>query len=98
METSEVRDQMRIYAIEILLVNVFASFCMMTDDPLKAVATARARAIAVVQKLGFPFDAAMSDLCSAELETALDRLMEMATGQITQAQKSLKGRMEGDDA
>jgi hypothetical protein len=96
METSEVRDQMRIYAIEILLVNVFASLCLMTGDPLGLVAVARARAIAVVQKLGFPFDAAMSDLCSAELETALDRLMEMAKGQITQTQESLRGKMEGD--
>jgi hypothetical protein len=85
MTTDEIKDWMRIYALEILAVNHFAVDCIKVapDDPLGLVARLRDQMIAGARRHGFPgLDAASSDLASAELEDAVGRLMEMAGAQI----------------
>jgi hypothetical protein len=76
---------MRIYALEILAVNQFAVSCLTVapNDPLGLVSRVSQQMIEGARQHGFPgLDAASSDLASAELEDAVDRLMEMANAQI----------------
>lgn len=86
MTEDEIKNWMRIYAVEILAVNQLAYLCLTVAPaaPQKLAAEIRQQLIETARKHGFPdFDPAMSDLLSAELEVALDRLMEMVDGQIT---------------
>jgi hypothetical protein len=86
MTVDELKDWMRIYAVEILTVNHFATSCLTVapNDPLGLVARLRQQMIDGARAHGFAgLDAAMSDLASAELEDAVNRLMEMVSAQIT---------------
>ena len=86
MTNDELKEWIRIYAVEILTVNHFAISCFANapNDPLTLVAQLRQQMIEGARSFGFPgVDPAMSDLASAELEDALDRLMEMVSGQIS---------------
>ena len=86
MTNEELKEWVRIYAVEILTVNHFAISCLANapKDPLALVAALRQQMIGGVRNLGFPgVDPAMSDLASAELEDALNRLMEMVSAQIS---------------
>jgi hypothetical protein len=73
-------------------VNLLATDVLLTpkSDPSALIAKMRERMIAAAGK---PFpevdDPAMSDLLSAELEAAVDRLMEMASGQINRVLEAL---------
>jgi hypothetical protein len=84
MTEEELRGQMRLYAVEILAVNLLAISCLMTPKPQELVAKVRQQMIDGARTHTFPGldDPAMSDLLSAELESAADRLMEMASAQI----------------
>jgi len=85
MTEDEIKRETRLLALEILAVNLLATDVLLTpkSDPSALAAKIRERMIAAAGK---PFpevdDPAMSDLLSAELEAAVDRLMEMATDQI----------------
>jgi hypothetical protein len=86
---------MRLYALEILVVNQLAVACLTGGaDPVAFVAKLREGMIEVIRGLAFPevADAAQSDLLSAELESAADRLMKMATGQILAVLEARQGR------
>lgn len=97
MTEEEIKLQMRLYAVEILAVNLLALSCLQAQDPHEAVARARRGMIDGARGHAFHGleDAAMSDLFSAELETAADRLMEMVSGQIDQVLKSRKTKNPG---
>ena len=95
MTEDEIKNWMRIYAVEILAVNSFAVFCLKEapDDPLALSAKAHQRMIDTVRRRGFPgVDPAMSDHASAELEDAVNRLMEMASAQIREALEGRKAK------
>jgi hypothetical protein len=86
MTADEIKDWTRIYALEILAGNHFAVDCIAASphDPLGLVAKVREQMTAGTRAHGFPgLDAASSDLASAELEDAVNRLMEMVSGQIS---------------
>ncbi len=86
MSPDEINNWMRIYAVEILAVNQFAASCLTNApaDPLGLVERLRQQMIEGARTHGFPgLDAASSDLASAELEDAMNRLMEMVSAQIT---------------
>ena len=86
MTPDEIKTWMRIYAVEILAVNQLVISCLANApaDPLGIVERIRQQMIQGARTHGFPgLDAASSDLASAELEDAMNRLMEMVSGQIS---------------
>lgn len=94
MTQDELKNWMRIYAVEILTVNHFAVSCLANapSDPQGLAARVGRQMIDGVRTLGFPgLDPAMSDLASAELEDAVDRLMEMVSAQITVVLQARRG-------
>jgi hypothetical protein len=84
MTVSELKAQMRLHAIELLAANLFAMTCLMTPKPRALISAVRQQMIGWAQTLTFPGfdDPAMSDLCVAELESAVDRVVEVADEQI----------------
>jgi hypothetical protein len=85
-ELEILRDQIRLYALEILVVNEFAiSLLTKVDDPLQRLEKCRQQLIEGARAHRFQRDAAESDYASGELEDAVDRLMEMVSGQINAA-------------
>jgi hypothetical protein len=95
MTTDEIKNWMRIYAVEILTVNQLAVSCLANapSDPQGLLARIRQQMIDGARGHAFPgLDAAMSDLASAELEDAVDRLMEMVSGQIAVVLEARKTR------
>jgi hypothetical protein len=98
MTMDELKDWMRIYAVEVLAVNHFAVSCLTAapNDPLALVKRLRDQMIAGARKHAFPgLDPAMSDLASAELEDAVDRLMDMANAQILVVLEARQRRPQG---
>ncbi|HEY6258202.1 MAG TPA: hypothetical protein VIY51_20665 [Xanthobacteraceae bacterium] len=97
MTEGELRAQMRLYAIELLTVNLSAMTCLMTPKPRELIAAVRKQMVDRARALTFPGldDPAMSDLFAAELEAAVDRLVEMADGQISRVLqvRERKGRL-----
>jgi hypothetical protein len=84
MDENELKLQMRLYAVEILAANLLAMSCLQSSlDPSNLIARLRQQIVEGARGHTFPGleDPAMSDLYSAELEAAVDRLMEMATAQ-----------------
>jgi hypothetical protein len=87
MTQDELSAEVRLYAIEGLLTNLLATQLLMTGVPQQLLATLRQQMIEGARLRAFPElgDAAMSDAAAAELEAAVDRLMEMGSAQINQA-------------
>ena len=84
MTNDELRSWTRIYAVEILAVNLCA-ISLLQANPQELAERTRQQMIEGARQHGFPgLDAAMSDLASAELEDAVDRLMQMVGGQISE--------------
>lgn len=83
MNEDEAKLNMRLYALELLVVNAFAMLCTLDPLPDDFLAGIQKQMIAAAKKQGFPgFDPAESDFLSAELEVALARLLGMAGSQI----------------
>jgi hypothetical protein len=97
MIEDELKLQMRLYAVEILSVNLLAISLLQTGTPLELLAEIRQQMIDGAKTHVFPGldDPAISDLFSAELEAAVDRLMEMASGQINAVLQDRKQQTEG---
>jgi hypothetical protein len=92
MTPDDLKDWIRVYAAEILTVNLYATSLLRTDDPLGLASELRQQMVQGARIRGFPgLDPAMSDLASAELEGALDRLMRMVSEQINVALQARKG-------
>jgi hypothetical protein len=93
----ELKLQMRLYAVELLAAKMLAMSLLLQPepDPSRRMAKIRQQMVHPAQPHTFPdLDPAMSDLLSAELEAAVDRLMEMATVQIDQALQARKKKTE----
>jgi hypothetical protein len=98
MNEDELKAEMRLYAVEFLTANLFAMFCLMTSpSPRETLATARRQMIDSARSQTFPGldDPAQSDLFSAELESAVDRLMEMGNAQIDRVLQAREGKNPG---
>ena len=76
----EVKAEFRLYAVEwAISLLLAAQFRQMGAAGLPMLDATRAQALAGARKKAFPgVDPAMSDLFSAELESAVDRLLGMA--------------------
>jgi hypothetical protein len=73
--------------IDLLASNLLAMMCVLDPDPVALLNRIREQTIVGAKNRTFPgFDAAMSDLLSAELESALARLMDMGSEQIARLQ------------
>jgi hypothetical protein len=84
MEEQQIKTEMRLWALEVLVCNLFALNLSQTDNPLELLGMIQAQMIAGARQKAFPgFDAAHSDHLSAELEGAVDRLLGMANEQIS---------------
>jgi hypothetical protein len=96
MTTDELKDWMRIYAVEILAVNLCAMSLLQTADPQGLAERVRKQMIEGTRRHGFAgVDPAMSDLASAELEDAANRLMEMVSEQIRVVLENRQPRTSG---
>jgi hypothetical protein len=97
MTPEELKDWMRIYAVEILSVNQLAVSCLAhSSDPLAMVETLRQQMVGGARTHAFPgLDPAMSDLASAELEDAMNRLMDMVRAQISEVLDNLQKKARG---
>jgi hypothetical protein len=96
-EEDELRLQIRVYAVEILAINLLATSCLQaSSDPSTLIATVRQQ---MLQGAKVPFpgidDPALSDMLSGELESAVDRLMEMGTAQINAVLEARKKKTGG---
>jgi hypothetical protein len=94
----KVKLHMRLYAIEIVVANSLAASVLLDPkitDPVQTIASIRGQMVHSASTHTFPdVDPAMSQLLSVELEDAVDRLMEMATGQINAVLQGLKAKAE----
>jgi hypothetical protein len=97
MTQDELSAEVRLYAIEGLLTNLLATQLLMTGVPQQLLATLRQQMIEGARLRAFPElgDAAMSDAAAAELEAAVDRLMEMGSAQIDQALQARQRKTGG---
>jgi hypothetical protein len=98
MPEDEIKSEVRLYAVESLAATLFAMLCLMNaGDPRADIAEVRRQTIDGARLRAFPEldDPVTSDLYSAELESAVDRLMEMATEQIDAILEARRRRMEG---
>jgi hypothetical protein len=93
MTEEEIKSEMRLYAIEVYVSNLFAMSCLMTPSPMEYAETVRRQMTAGARQRAFPEvgDAALSDLLSAELEAAVTRLAGMASEQISVALRNRRG-------
>jgi hypothetical protein len=84
------KAEIRLYALETLICQLYVWFYEMTGKPHWALETRRKILVEAAQKKTFPrLGAAMSDFVSAELEAAVDRLLTM--------QRELLGDEHPDD-
>jgi hypothetical protein len=98
MTENELRLQMRIYALEVLAVNLLSISCLASGlDPRSVLAQVKQQMLEGARRQTFPdlADPAMSDLASAELETAVEILMEMAKQQIDVVPKAREKKLGG---
>jgi hypothetical protein len=80
---SDIKSDMRLWAVETLVVNLMTIMCVTEGNPLELAERTRAQMLAGARQRTFPeADPATSDLLSAELESAVERLMGMAIEQI----------------
>jgi hypothetical protein len=78
-----IRAEMRLWALEVLVCNLFAVMCASDPAPLELFERTRDQMISGARQRTFgDFDPAQSDLFSAELEAAVTRLMDMVGEQI----------------
>jgi hypothetical protein len=82
MDESEIRSEMRLWALEVLSVNLLAMLCALDPKPDDLFEKIRAQIIDGARHRTFPTDASTSDLLSAELEDAVTRMMGMANSQM----------------
>jgi hypothetical protein len=78
-ELSDVmKREIRLFALESLVCQLYAMIYGMTGEPKSALAKWGKALLARAKTTGFPtLDPALSDLASAELEDAVSRLLEM---------------------
>jgi hypothetical protein len=75
--------EMRLWALEVLVSNLFAMQCASDDAPPEAFDNIQAQMLRGAKTQSFPgMNAEESRLLSAELESAVARLMEMGKKQI----------------
>jgi hypothetical protein len=78
-----IKAEMRLWALEVLVCNLFAVSLIATGRPGALFSQVRQQILQGAKLKTFSgVDPALSDLLSAELETAVDRLLEMASAQI----------------
>ncbi len=83
MNEAEIKREMRLWALEILVANLLAMLCELDPTPMDLFVKIRAQMIESSKKQAFSdLEPAESDFLSAEFEAAVSRLMEMAGTQI----------------
>jgi hypothetical protein len=83
MDESEVKAEMRLWALEVLVANAFAMLCALDPSPDDLFAKIRRQMIESSKKQTFRgFDAGESDVLSSEFEAAISRLLEMVATQM----------------
>jgi hypothetical protein len=95
MNEEAIRAEMRLYVLEVFFTNLLVVNCITANpqDPMKVVTRLSDQMLAGARVKGFPeVDPAMSDLLSAELESAVSRLANMASEQIRFVLKNREGR------
>lgn len=85
MNEEEIKNEMRLYVVEVLAANLLSALCLQhaPDDPAGAMTEILGQMKRGAQKQTFSrLDPAMSDLFAAELESAVVRFAAMANEQI----------------
>jgi len=78
MDESEIKAEVRLWALEVLVANSFAMLCALDPAPDDLLAKIHQQMIEGARKKTFPgLHAAQSDVISSELEAAVDRLLGM---------------------
>jgi hypothetical protein len=93
MEKSEIDIEARLYALELMVANLLTILCVTTSqNPEGMIAKVKVQMVDGVKNLTLPDyeDAAMSDLVSAEIESALAVLVSMASAQIADFRRNLQ--------
>lgn len=88
----EIKTEVRLYAIEIFVANLLSISCLSTSAPKAVIDQMRLQLRQGANKPLIGLDAAMSDMISAELESAVDRLAGMASEQIDSTLKHAQGK------
>jgi hypothetical protein len=79
MNEAEIKREMRLWSIEVLVANLLAMLCELDPTPVDLFVKIRDQMIEGARKQAFPdLDPAESDVLSGELEAAVSRLVEMA--------------------
>ncbi|MGP0088473.1 MAG: hypothetical protein ACLPKB_00680 [Xanthobacteraceae bacterium] len=84
MTEDEIKAEMRLWALEVLVCNLVAIWSLTDRNPADLLRQTREQMIEGARKRTFPeaADPALSDLYSAELESAVARLMDMGSEQM----------------
>jgi hypothetical protein len=93
MEKSDVDIEARLYALELMVANLLSILCVTTSqNPAGMIAKVKIQMVDGVKNMTLPDyqDPAMSDLVSAEIESALAVLVSMASAQIADFRRSLR--------
>ncbi|HUI21278.1 MAG TPA: hypothetical protein VLZ74_09570 [Methylocella sp.] len=78
MNEDAIKAEVRLYALESLVCQLYAMIYALTGKPREALQNRRETLIGKARLKGFSgLDPAMSDFASAELESAIDRLLKM---------------------
>jgi hypothetical protein len=95
MTEAQIKAEMRLRALEGLVTTLLAAYCLekAPSDPVGAFGRMRETVAQTANEWVFAeLDPAMSDHYAAELKTALDRLLDIASPQIETMQKVLRGQ------
>jgi hypothetical protein len=84
MDEDALKLEMRLYAVELFVVNILALHCLNTKPPLETFEKTKEQMLTGARQQTFPRvgDPATSDLLSAELEDALRVILTMVKTQI----------------
>ena len=90
-QDEELQSKMRLYAVEVMTANLLVHALLQKPNPREALALTRQRMIEGARQRDFLElgDAALSNHYSAELESAVERLLSMVSEQLEIA---LRGR------
>jgi hypothetical protein len=93
MTEEQIKAEMRLWVLEVLVCQLFVLSFLQTEDPLGLATRAGEKMRVAARDRTFPqVDAAMSDLLSAKLESASTWLMGMGIRQITRVLERRQGR------
>jgi hypothetical protein len=98
MSQQEIQSEMRLWALEAFVCEIFSLWCAQQDDPGRVYASLRKRLKTAAKQPRGGSDPALSDHLSGVLEDAVDRLMDIGRRQLKAHLKPSQMRKFADES